>query len=71
MAASDAGDKNRQKRHVVDAKHKQPPARKKRSKAQAKPRLKGQLQASAGHFFCRNMTNCKRPRATLADQIIP
>ena len=33
--------------------------------------VKGQVQASAGHFFCRNMTKCKRPRATLADQIIP
>ena len=31
----------------------------------------GQLQASAGHLFRRNMTNCKRPQATLADQIIP
>ena len=29
--------------------------------------LIGQVQASAGHFFCRNMTKCKRPRATLAD----
>jgi hypothetical protein len=33
--------------------------------------IKGQLQASAGHFFRRNMTNCKRPQATLADHIIP
>ncbi len=33
--------------------------------------IRGQVQASAGHFFRRNMTKCKRLRAALADQLIP